>query len=144
MPVDMSKYPENWNEIRNSILIRAGGDQFDPVIGSRCEWCGIRNYAVKYVKNDSVRNFDDYGFARQRVTRHNADRNKMREYGRASVVVLTIAHLDDPDPMNCDPDNLAALCQKCHNGYDAPMRLANRRAAARKAKIEAGQLEMGL
>ena len=35
-----------------------------------------------------------------------------------SKVVLTCAHLDH-DPTNCDDANLAALCQKCHLGYDA-------------------------
>lgn len=38
-----------------------------------------------------------------------------------SKVVLTTAHLDHT-PENCDDANLAALCQKCHNAYDAPMR----------------------
>ena len=40
----------------------------------------------------------------------------IRENG--SKVVLTIAHLDHI-PENCEPDNLRALCQKCHNQYDA-------------------------
>ncbi len=43
-----------------------------------------------------------------------------------SKVVLTIAHLDHT-PENCDPSNLRALCQKCHNTYDAPMRAKNRK-----------------
>ena len=43
-----------------------------------------------------------------------------------SPVVLTIAHLDHT-PENCDPDNLRAWCQKCHNTYDAPMRALNRK-----------------
>jgi 5-methylcytosine-specific restriction endonuclease McrA len=56
-----------------------------------------------------------------------------------SRVVLTIAHLHDPDPSNCDDDNLAALCQRCHNRLDAPMRAANRRKTlARKS----GQLSL--
>ncbi|MBR6262712.1 MAG: hypothetical protein IKR05_05790 [Prevotella sp.] len=33
-------------------------------------------------------------------------------------VVLTIAHLDHT-PENCNPENLRALCQKCHLTYDA-------------------------
>ena len=41
-----------------------------------------------------------------------------------SRVVLTIAHLDH-DPTNNDPTNLRALCQRCHNAYDAPFRRAN-------------------
>jgi len=42
-----------------------------------------------------------------------------------SKVVLTIAHLDH-DTMNNDPENLRALCQRCHNRYDAAYRTANR------------------
>ncbi len=43
-----------------------------------------------------------------------------------SKVVLTIAHLDHT-PENCGDDNLRALCQKCHNSYDAKNRVKNRR-----------------
>lgn len=44
-----------------------------------------------------------------------------------SKVVLTVAHLDH-DPTNNDPENLRALCQRCHNRYDAPMRAAGKKA----------------
>jgi 5-methylcytosine-specific restriction endonuclease McrA len=48
-----------------------------------------------------------------------------------SRVVLTVAHLDHT-PENCSPENLKALCQRCHNRYDAPVRragiIARRRA----------------
>jgi 5-methylcytosine-specific restriction endonuclease McrA len=43
----------------------------------------------------------------------------VRENG--SRVVLTIAHLDHT-PENCTGENLKALCQKCHNKYDAKHR----------------------
>ena len=33
-------------------------------------------------------------------------------------IVLTIAHLDHT-PENCQPENLRALCQRCHLAYDA-------------------------
>lgn len=42
-----------------------------------------------------------------------------------SKVVLTIAHLDHK-PENNDPSNLRALCQKCHNKYDAEHRAKTR------------------
>ena len=42
-----------------------------------------------------------------------------------SRVVLTIAHLDH-DITNSDPENLRALCQKCHNTHDGPKRARNR------------------
>ena len=44
-----------------------------------------------------------------------------------SKVVLTVAHLDHT-PENCADDNLAALCQRCHNRYDLPMRREGRKA----------------
>lgn len=47
-----------------------------------------------------------------------------------SIVILTVAHLDHT-PENCEDGNLAAMCQQCHNVYDAPMRRAG--IAARKA-----------
>ena len=43
-----------------------------------------------------------------------------------SIVFLTTAHLDHTPEHNAD-DNLKALCQKCHNTYDAPKRAANRK-----------------
>lgn len=42
-----------------------------------------------------------------------------------SKVVLTVAHLDH-DPRNNDYQNLRALCQKCHNTYDAKHRAETR------------------
>jgi 5-methylcytosine-specific restriction endonuclease McrA len=47
-----------------------------------------------------------------------------------SKVVLTVAHLDHK-PENCDPANLRAWCQRCHNTYDAPMRRQGVRQRAR-------------
>lgn len=42
-------------------------------------------------------------------------------------VILTIAHLDhDAENHNVSDDRLAALCQKCHLGYDRKMRLDKR------------------
>lgn len=52
-----------------------------------------------------------------------------------SKVVLTVAHLDHT-PENCERSNLKALCQKCHNSYDAPMR----RAGMKKRSFEARAL----
>lgn len=55
-----------------------------------------------------------------------------------SKVVLTVAHLDH-QPENCDDDNLAALCQKCHNGYDAKERAKGIRER-RRAEMACGDL----
>jgi 5-methylcytosine-specific restriction endonuclease McrA len=55
-------------------------------------------------------------------------------------VVLTVAHLNH-DPSDCRDENLRALCQRCHNRYDAPMRAAGRRARSRAA-LGVGELPL--
>lgn len=52
------------------------------------------------------------------------------------TVVLTVAHLDHTPENNGAPGdrpNLRAMCQRCHNSYDAPMRRAGIRQRAREA-----------
>lgn len=46
-------------------------------------------------------------------------------------VVLTTAHVFDHRPEAAGLMNLAALCQKCHNGHDSAMRRLNRAARNR-------------
>ena len=43
-----------------------------------------------------------------------------------SIVVLTTAHVFDDRPEAASLLNLAALCQKCHNGHDAEARRLRR------------------
>ncbi len=64
---------------------------------NRCEFCGVENHT--YRENSQ---------------------------GKMVRIVLTIAHLDHT-PENCDPDNLRALCQRCHNRYDAEHRKETRK-----------------
>lgn len=121
-PENKALYPTNWkSEIRPRILARAG---------NCCEKCGVRNHAYGYrgkaglfVETDATHSDDD-GFEGER---------------RIIRIVLTIAHLHDMNPANCADDNLAALCQRCHNIHDMTMRQANA-AATRRAKAAAGDL----
>ncbi len=54
-------------------------------------------------------------------------------------VVLTIAHMDH-DESHADPERCRALCQRCHNKWDAPHR---RRNAARTRRRNSPQIDMG-
>lgn len=56
-----------------------------------------------------------------------------------SKVVLTTAHLNDPIE-DCSDENLRAMCQQCHNRYDAPMRRAGIRERAMAGQ---GNLPLG-
>lgn len=42
-----------------------------------------------------------------------------------ATVILTVAHLNHL-PEDCRDENLKALCQKCHNGYDVEHRKETR------------------
>lgn len=160
MPFDPKKYPENWKEIRQRILDRDG---------HCCRFCGIANYTIIRVHPFKVHGLpladiiDQPPFAELKATMGQdavlkiSDKEASRfclqnmkqgmdyKIGGFNYVqiVLTIAHLSDPDPMNCEDENLAALCQRCHNRHDQPMRQANAKET-RKAKKQAatGQIDM--
>ena len=78
---------------------------------------------------------DDWAL-RSHFVRHVRARNRCEwcgaENGKphpetGATVVLTTAHVYDHRPEACSLLNLAALCQKCHNGHDAKIRQAGRR-----------------
>lgn len=96
-PENKHRYPSTWREIRAAILDRAG---------HRCEQCGVPNYTYRPRKRDVWT--DDLGQAETWAM----------DGERISRIVLTIAHLDHT-PEHNDPDNLRALCQRCHLAYDA-------------------------
>lgn len=146
----MSKYPDNWPDVRRAVLIRAGGKSEDPRVGSRCESCGVRNYSVGYRSNGdfiSARGniyYDDYQYAiSYSEAREAADHvnDWCDQSPRYIVIVLTIAHLHDQNPQNVSLDNLGALCQRCHNQLDNKMRRKNAKQTRRKKLIKNGQLE---
>lgn len=71
---------------------------------NRCEFCGVENHTLRL--NPKT--------------------------GKEVKIILTIAHLDHT-PENCDPSNLRALCQRCHNTYDAEHRKQTRKTNTNKA-----------
>lgn len=69
--------------------------------------------------------------------RCNAEQGKAHPI-TGSKVILTVAHLDH-QPENCRDENLKAMCQRCHNTYDGPMRRLGIQERA-KAKRAMGDL----
>jgi hypothetical protein len=108
-PENRARYPKDWKAISQRI-------RFDRA-AARCECigeCGL-----------------DHG-----------DRC-VAEHGKphpttGSNVVLTTAHLAEPIE-NCSDENLRAMCQQCHNRYDAPMRRAGIRE---RANADQGKLPL--
>lgn len=130
MPCDYSRYHPDWKWIRKQIL-----DQAD----NRCEFCGVLNYAVgardrfgKWHDEDAIHGMNSTdGYL------------TFGDFPDMIRIVLTVAHVADPDPMNIDPSNLRALCQLCHNRHDAPMRQEHARETRHRKKLErTGQMEL--
>ena len=105
MPIraeNKDRYPDNWPEIRQSILDRAG---------NCCEVCGVPNYAVGYRNPDGA--FVEISH-NQPIVRATPEFWVGKPGLEAFKIVLTVMHLDHT-PENCDPANLKAACQSCHN-----------------------------
>ena len=101
-PENKGKYPKDWPEISKRI-------RFDRA-GNKCEWCGVRNRAFGYRDEDG--RFHEVEGMEAEI---------MAMDGEGIQIGLTVAHLNH-DPTDCRDENLAALCQKCHNSYDAAER----------------------
>jgi hypothetical protein len=118
MPIDYSKYPPNWSEIRIRILERAD---------NKCEYecCGLENKSkINSFKENGITVWKDLTYEEW------ISRNKPKTV----TVVLTIAHLDH-DETNFDvaDERLMAMCQLCHLRYDTQEK--KRRKEANKINI---------
>lgn len=127
MTFNPADYHPDWRSISRQIK-----DQADWV----CEFCGAAHGAA-FVRMD-------FGDGPVRVFIARDDQRELCE--RASVpikrIVLTVAHLNHETQDN-DPCNLRALCQACHNRWDAPHRAKNAAQTRRRRRIAAtGQREL--
>lgn len=127
-PENKARYPKDWPAISMQIRERAG---------QKCEDCGIANYELGGRAPDGT-------WHKAEPTGDNGLRLTWPVPGelgpcegyphwlRIVRIVLTVAHLDH-QPENCDPANLKAWCQRCHNRYDA----AERRKGIKERKFAA-------
>lgn len=90
-PENRARYPKDWKRISGEIRERSGG---------RCEChgeCGLHRTT---------------GGPRRCEEMH----GEAAKWAKGKVI-LTVAHLDHT-PENCSPENLKAMCQRCHLRYD--------------------------
>jgi hypothetical protein len=138
MPIDRSKYPANWKEISHEIrFVRANGC---------CEWCGVKHGAW------GARDLEGKWWDEIDIIEIASDGEAKRLFGcehpKMIRIIITTAHLGTPYPdgspcpktntMDCRPENLAALCQRCHLNYDKDQRKDSAYITRMRKRVLAG------
>jgi hypothetical protein len=136
-PENRARYPADWAIISARVRAEAG---------NVCEWCRAPNGEM--IRRGTCHGEPVWSLA---ASAHCdvvcastglpivGESHDTCDFRRPPVrVVLTVAHMDH-QPENCDRENLRALCQRCHNTYDAPMRRSGAKTRARAA-MAAGDL----
>lgn len=134
--MNKSKYPKDWKQISFDVrFVRAGG---------RCEQCGVVHGAIG--ARDKVGDWHSEDF----IHAMNSDEGT-RLFGdnfnwKMTTICLTTHHIgiDKPDgtkgsthdKMDCRPENLIALCQKCHLAADMETHIANRKKTYAKRRTD--------
>jgi 5-methylcytosine-specific restriction endonuclease McrA len=110
-PENRHRYPKDWPAISKRIRERAG---------NKCEECGIANGKFRNNTTGEIT-----------TNPMQVETWELADGDSVAKIVLTVAHLNH-QPEDCSDDNLKALCQRCHNQYDAPMRAAGIKARRRE------------
>lgn len=133
MSFKAERYPKNWRLIVRSIRARADeacecvGECGDTHEGGRCNAPNHHRICRETKSPAHLRLADEVGRL-----------YPFEPFGEPVSVVLTVAHVDHNEANN-DPENLRALCQRCHLKLDAEDNARRRRANARRGKA-AGML----
>jgi len=131
LPENKKRYPKDWKEISRRIRFERAGNC--------CENCGVENhkliirgiwYGVECYQDDDGNIFD----ADTSEEIGDSYVGDVCDNAKVIRVVLTTAHLDH-NPENNDERNLKALCQRCHNRYDAVHRKGTRRSGRMKNQL---------
>lgn len=140
-PENKKLYPENWREISESVKESQG---------HRCAFCGIPDKMIVFrgwyhtESNERIEVYQDsFGNIYNAANSDFLEQDYFAEISpksgnplqKAIKIVLTTAHLDH-DPTNNAPENLKALCQRCHNRYDAKHRAETRKKTKNNKQIE--------
>lgn len=139
MPIrdeNRDRYPADWKQISARVREEAG---------NVCEFCTVPNGAMIYRGTHDGKPAWRLRGSPVFCGSHDADTgaemlgtswDDFDTNCRAVTVVLTVAHLDHMPEHNAR-ENLRALCQRCHNAYDAPMRRAGMRDRAKASRAAA-------
>lgn len=140
-PMRREAYPDDWEAI--SLAVREAA-------GWKCQTCGAPGgMLITRVKANPLR-WREVSYQESEEWAAYGWHDK--EYHRPIKVILTVHHRGVPypdgrpgdphDKMDCRPENLFCLCQRCHFIEDLPIHIANSKRTRRARKLAAGQLEL--
>lgn len=155
MPFDRSRYPTDWEAISRAIKERAGWC---------CERCGLAHNSW-VVRGEGAEVLKQYTHAELDKTDGSCwyawnedgegnlcsdmDTYNVGEDRRPVRIVLTTAHIGAPHPdgrpgdkhdkHDCRPENLLALCQRCHLIEDIDEHVARAKITRARQKQEAAR-----
>lgn len=156
MPMDRTRYPDDWEAISLRIRTRDGW---------KCTQCGVANKALIVRSDKDPARYIVYDEQNDVYTRPDGqwikgseipDEFDTSEWDNHTRVIITVHHIgalrddgspgDAHDKMDCREVNLTSLCQRCHFIADLPSHIVSARKARaekRRARIlAAGQLEL--
>ena len=136
MPIDLSLYPKNWNQIANSIKQTANWT---------CEWCNkpCRPPGVSQKETEQWLKDNHPEWLPQLYKIVNDYEIGIIKIAKPQCFTLTTAHLDH-DVTNCEAENLRALCSVCHLKLDRDDWNRTRKVRRMKLWEKHGQLTLDL
>lgn len=151
MPMDKSKYLLNWDEIARDVKERANWT---------CQQCGLKHgqsivrvpgSSRWYTIEQDCLYYDESGEPVDMGSLHESVLD-----AKETRVVMTVHHAGVPKPdgtpgdrhdkMDCRPENLVCLCQRCHWLADIDIHVEKAQKALKKRRVErikaTGQLSL--
>lgn len=129
MPINYDDYPSNWlSEIRPQIMARSRG--FCECNGE----CGVDHRGGRCLEHHMQPAAWSFKLSRVKYPK--------RHRWQPVKVVLTVAHYPDKTVSNVSPDNLKAMCQRCHLrvDHDDRMTLMRKRREDRRRQHAVGDM----
>jgi hypothetical protein len=159
MPVDLRRYPPDWKEISKAAKERAG---------HKCEFCGAPNHSLivrdlkdpfnfRVVKGMEIEAAILDGEKITKVILTTAHLGLKRLYCKKCELIynpvdqkefdcpaclswVSFVPGDKHDKMDCRPENLAAICQRCHLRLDIKEHVENSARTRERKKVESGNI----
>lgn len=119
MPWNRKDYPDDWEDIRKRILIRAN---------DRCEKCNVKNHALINKSDRTYATKNQLDMYHGLINVNSYSKLQARRRMDLTLIVLTIAHINhDKENHEVKDEDLAAYCQKCHLSHDMSHHVQNRK-----------------